>query len=525
MAINEITLVYPARLNISWHDSDPPDEAVDALKQRGFSVDRCSDRQLRDRSHLEGLAAVVFTQSPSKLIAIKEQLEAHAARLLDLGCYIIAVPAKDQRPSLVHLVQQLNLPCIGTDDKMLPLPHMRIIDETVPWTDIGNFLLRNPPGAPPYGPLEIDLWADNGERISPDETSKILLQRAFHECERVHLNALGGGLSGAEVYVAYPTLRASYTPGRRPLPLFVKIDERGNTVDEYKNYIERVDPHIPFHLGPHLIGDKCFLGSTKGILVGEYVEESESLLDSAKGGRASQAVACLFERTLYGWHRDAREKADGPTNYPEFPDELPIDRASRAVELGAKTSLQELKALLSNAVSRPMMVGPIHGDLNVRNVRVRGTDAIVIDFLAHRKDGDIVYDAATLEASLFVEGFAPQIPLAGASALIDVRSALESIRPIYDVSFFCLMPPHPAPENPSKWFFECVRQIRKCSYRVEIQSGQYAAALARALLRKACNDRKFSEHEEYRRAAAFVLAEFVLLRTFGRPLLAGPPGE
>jgi hypothetical protein len=524
VAINEVTLVFPARLKISWYDTDAPDEAVGAFEQRGFSVERCSDLQLGDSAYLEGLAAVVFTQSPSKLLAISEQLEAHAARLLDYGCYLTAVPAKDQRPSLVHLLQQLNLPCVSTPDKMLPLPHIRIVDETAQWREIGNFLLKNPAGPPPYGPLAIDLWADNGEPRSLDEASKILLQRGFQDCERVHLNPLGGGLSGAQVYVAYPTLRASYNPGRRPLPLFVKIDDRGNTVDEYKNYMERVDPHIPFHLGPHLIGDKCFLGSTKGILVGEYVEESESLLDSAKAGRASPAVACLFERTLYGWHRDARE-SDGPTAYPEFPDELPVGRGLRANELGALTSLKELKALLSKAVSEPMMVGPIHGDLNVHNIRVRGTDAIVIDFLAHRKDGDIVYDAATLEASLFVEGFASSKQLGTADALKDVQASLECIRPIYDVSFFSLMPPHPAPENPSKWFFECVRQIRKCSYRVEIQSGQYAAALARALLRKACKDRQFSEHEEYRRAAAFVLAESVLLRTFGRRPSSGASWE
>ena len=520
MSINEVTLVKRARLNIAWYEVDPPDDARAALNARGFKVSSCSDSQLHDLSLVEGLAAVVFTQNPAKLAAVRDQLAQQATTLLDFGCIIVAVPARDQRPSLVHLLSGLDLPHVSTIDQVLPVPHLRIYDELPEWPEIGNFLLKNPPGTPPYRSLAIELWDEKGNPGPLDASSQILLKRAFEDCERVHLNPLSGGLSGAEVYVAYPTVRTPYNLGRRPQPLFVKIDGRANVINEYKNYMERVDPYIPFHLGPHLIGDRCFLGSTKGILVGEYVEESENFLEAAKAGRAERAVECLFDRTLYGWHRDARENTDAPTKYEEFPDQLPDDRESRAVQLGASTRIQELKTLLSSPVYQPMMVGPIHGDLNVQNVRVRGADAIVIDFLSHRRDGDIIYDAATLEASLFVDGFAQPREPGKLAALEEVRTALKSVWPIYNASCFSAVPPYPGPENPSKWFYDSVRQIRRCACRLEIRSGQYAAALARAFLRKACSTRPGSEHLQYCRAAAFVIAESVLLKTFGRPVAA-----
>jgi hypothetical protein len=82
-----------------------------------------------------------------------------------------------------------------------------------------------------------------------------------------------------------------------------------------------------------------------------------------------------------------------------------------------------------------------------------------------------------------------------------------------------LVPPYSDPENPASWFYECVRQIRRYARQVECHPGQYATALARAFLKRSCKesptDAPFTINEEYRRGAAYVVAELVLLKTFG----------
>jgi len=88
-----------------------------------------------------------------------------------------------------------------------------------------------------------------------------------------------------------------------------------------------------------------------------------------------------------------------------FPRKINANRMAKARELGATLDITALRGLFEGCTSSPVLVGPIHGDLHSGNVRVRATDAIVIDFVQHR-DYPLVFDAACLEASLLVEGFA-----------------------------------------------------------------------------------------------------------------------
>ena len=516
MAITEGTLESSSRLNVAWLNLPPPIEATQAFNARGFSVETCADEALGEHAYLAGLAAVVFTQNPNKLRDIGDDIETHAAKLLDYGCQILAIPAPGWHKSLIESIEKTKLETVASQN-VLSFPFIRIFDEAVDWNAIASFVDKHPQGRPPNDQLLIH--GDSGKReripgLSPERA--ILLQRAFGDCVKVHLKPLSGGLSGAAVFIAYPTLERTYLNSRQPLPYFVKFDNRDNVLKEYKNYRERVDPFIPFHLGPHLIDERCFLGASDGVIVGDYVEESESLVDCAKAGRAGPAIACLFNRTVHGWHRDATEQ--NGAKYPTFPDAIPAERWNLAKSLGAKTVLKDLRQYLGRANSSAMMVGPVHGDLNANNVRVRGVDAIVIDFFSQRDDGDVVFDAANLEASLFVDGFANN-HLGKRASSRDVRENLKLVRRIYEESLMNLVPPYSDPENPASWFYECVRQIRRYARQVECHPGQYATALARAFLKRSCKesptDAPFTINEEYRRGAAYVVAELVLLKTFG----------
>jgi len=341
-----------------------------------------------------------------------------------------------------------------------------------------------------------------------DDEARLLIQRAFWDCADINLVKTTEGHSGATVYHAHAELTAG-VHGPWPQPYFVKIGKRAKILTEYTKYEQHVDPYIPFHLGPQLEPERCCLGATQGIIVGDFVEESEDLLDCACEGRAAAAIACLFDRTLQGWHRAARK--DG-TSIAErftqwFPKAIGNDRFECARTLGAQRSLADLQTLFQRCDSKPVFVGPIHGDLHAANVRVRATDAIVIDFFRHGCNLPLLYDAACLEASLLVDGFRQDNR--------DITEWMSSLRVLYDESLLDGTLPHVSPKNQSCWFHTCVRQIRRYARQWECRNLQYAGALGLALLQKAVKDKDALDLEGSRRAAAYVLAEQVLSIAFG----------
>ena len=95
-------------------------------------------------------------------------------------------------------------------------------------------------------------------------------------------------MSGAPVFKAYASLDAGLVQqgatGAYPHVYFVKIGPRKKIVDEYDKYCSHIFEYVPFHLGPRLRRDRCNLGSTQGILVGDFVEGAESLITCARGG-------------------------------------------------------------------------------------------------------------------------------------------------------------------------------------------------------------------------------------------------
>jgi hypothetical protein len=136
----------------------------------------------------------------------------------------------------------------------------------------------------------------------------------------------------------------------------------------------------------------------------------------------------------------------------------------------------------------------------------------VIDFFAHQKY-PLVFDAATLEASLLVEGFRDDKR--------PVNNWLKSVEPLYTQRPLFGALPHVKPKDASFWFYTCVRQIRRYARQWEVAENQYVGGLAVALLIKATKDPRASEPEASRRAAAYLLAERLLVATFGDAAAAG----
>lgn len=530
VAIKE-TLALRARRNVGCLGGDLSADDIRAFVDHDFSIESCTEEKLQNHAYLSGLAAVVFTQNPEKPLQIVRLLEDHAKLLLDFDCRIFVRLANNARSIVINCIDRLELPpaALFPDEQAklgnwMPkeqkgggdalLPHVYICSVKLPV--IAKLIIGSPTGHAPNADLNIDIEnAKNGKLTRELDSSEILLlQRAFWDCSKIHLLPMTDGLSEESVFRAYvEPLRPQYGPSL-PLPFLVKIGSRNNILIEYKNYEESVRSYIPFHLGPRLDLDRCCLGANKGVIVGDFVEESESLRDCARDGRAAYAIAGLFNRTLRGWHFNS--KADESCSLADqlleiFPNEIPTHRLLRAKKLGALLEIEDLRKLFERCNLKPVRIGLIHGDLHAMNVLVRAADAIVIDFFKHDKK-PLVYDAACLEAGLLIDSFTKDTK--DKIDEKDILAWLQSIEQLYDFSkYTAQMYCHP--KDSSYWFYTCVHQIRLYAIRMECHKGQYAAALALALLKKASKDLSFSDSMEYCRAGAYVLAERILVSTFG----------
>ncbi|HTV26721.1 MAG TPA: phosphotransferase [Xanthobacteraceae bacterium] len=543
-------LLARSRKRAVWLNTDVPEVAQAAFEQRHFQVSPCSEEELEQHAFLAGVGVVVFTQNPHKAFQITRDLDRHLERLLDFDCRVIVQPVapekvepgtRDQPPpdhrSIVTLyLSRRQIPVAGnlltdsvTNQRIRqqgrsdpPAPHVRIMNGDETWDNIANYVMEHPPGDAPATAEQLSIIGTNTRsgRSTPLRPSKeLLLRRAFADCAEVHLVRMRDGHSRSEVYRAYPKVRIGLLKGKWLLPYFVKVGNRNQIFGEYENYMDAVNGYIPFHLGPHLVPERCCLGARCGVIVGDWVEESESLRDCARNGRAATAIACLFDRTLHGWYRSA-EMVEGKS-LPQrltnrFPKDIPAQRLVLTQQLGAQRSLRELKEAFFRCESQRVLVGPIHGDLHAANVRVRATDAIVIDFYSHR-GAPLLFDFACLEASLLVEGFAndPGTP---------VTRWFTSVEGLY-AGTVDLAPGHADPHDENSWFHACVRQIRHHAQRIQIDEGQYALCLALALLVKASKDPAVPVPEDFRRASAYVFAERILEGSFGAQHAIAPHAE
>lgn len=527
MAICEL-LKPGTRKKVVWLGIDPPEDGRRAFEDRAFFVSTCTEDELRDHQFRAGLAAVVVSQNPEKPTRIATQISEFVKALLDYDCRVILRPAvrisDGEKFSFAGMItdaiESAKLHTAGLPENEArklgdwfakgngepPLPHAHYYDLEVPWPMIANFVAAHPAGPAPNTGLKI-LPAT----LQLNESTKLLFQRAFSNCKEVFLEPIDDGNSGISVYRAFADLASGHLVSW-PQPYFVKIGERKKIFIEYQNYVTVVDPYIPFHLGPHLIHERCALGADEGIIVGDFVDESESLLDCARDNRASSAIACLFNRTLSGWYRGATVETASVSaliRLPTFKDQKFSTRLKHAQELGSTKSPTELlNGLVKIDLGSTVLVGPAHGDLHAKNIRVRATDAIVIDFFAHRKL-PLVYDAACLEVSLLIDGFAED--LKGSDIEITPGELLNALLEVYDHDLFADHPTPPHPKDSISWFYTCARQIRLYARRMQRHDGQYAAALAAAFLKKASRDPQATGAPASWRAASYLLAERIIL--------------
>lgn len=533
MAISLFSGSGSVRKRILYFGEAPSEEDRKSFIDLDFLIEVGSDDSVSRPELLSSVDSVIISQNVKKHRAVAQDIIKFSNTLLDHDCRVYIRVATNEnlnqaaREFVIKTTLENNLPVAGLTQseksKFGPTskqqegnphaPYIYICDTSVGWKGIAKLIGYNRASHGPSQETSLSVFDDEGNRLNLEVSDEVLLRRAFWDCTNVHLTRLPGGLSGVAAYRAYVRLSSGVLGlDAAPYPYFVKLGDRNKIEREYTQYRDLVVEYIPSHLAPRLRHERCALGATRGVIVGDFVEGSEPLKTCANDGRASAAVANLFGKTLRTWQSYGRKVEESVpeflrTHNFHFPDELPQNRIGLVSQLGSTKTLMELKALYEKLDSKPILIGPGHGDLHAANILVRGADAVLIDFEKARQDIPFVFDLASLESGLFVDGF-----------LKDKRSHKEilcSVIGLYDGGKDQCRTLPCKPEDPSVWYFECIRQIRLHARELEQASGQYAAALVFTFLKKACNSDIIGEEQIALRACAFILAEKILTSETG----------
>jgi hypothetical protein len=507
------------RVFVAFLGSEPTSEASDAFGKRDLIIQQLDLDHVQETAYLNGLAAVVIplyasSRKWSRALAL---LDKHAANFLDHGVEVLLVVQREVMEHVRALLVGLRLPTngLGTqtqaswqDSRQDQIsPSITIYSLGADWEQIARFVIRRRVSEKAKVSLK-----PSGDQLGGE---LILVQRAFADFDDVHLKELALGFSGARAFKAQ-----ARRGGGNTMPYFVKIGARRKIQDEFVAYENGVEKFIPFHLSPPFLKEQCYLGARSGIIIECFVTESESLLKCAEEGRGVSPIACLFGRTLNAWHRPSTIKALGHYVLDKFPTEVDPEVWDAAQTIGNPRKPSELLPLFKRCcASLEVQYGLIHGDLNANNVRVRGTDAVVIDMEKY-SEGPLLWDPACLEASFLVEAFVK-----------DDRPVLEwqaSIERCFGSDLLdCWSTDHLTDE--SSWFHTAVGQIRLFVRAMQSKGGQYDAVLSAALLWKSAKPVGGPEtsvscsksRELRRRGVAYLFGQFILERL--NQTVAGSP--
>ncbi|MHB1701031.1 MAG: hypothetical protein ACYCSN_13055 [Acidobacteriaceae bacterium] len=510
-----------------------PAEAVPAFERRGFKCVVIGTNSSTGQPDLNAMDCVVLSPDAPNSVGVRAQIEPFGG-LLDRDCRLYVRYAEGDRDKglVLKALNHLQLPPSGLIETDGPIftgkwfegvqapvyaPFVHVLPRTTGWDELADIIMRNPSGPSPNFDLRIEAHSEDHSEITLSPDAELLIRRAFWNCSSVRLYAKGNGLSGVGAFDAFATRAGNVVGGDWPYRFFVKLGSRIKVSREYHKYRETALEYVPYHLGPRLRMDHCVLGQTQGLIVSDYVSGAEVLRDCARQGRGVPAIGNLFNLTLVAWRRAAKSVKRSLATYFEdrFPSEIPGHRGPLIKAYGATRSLEELKQLFESASSQPILEGVVHGDLHATNVLVRLNDAVIIDLERIELSMPLLFDAASLEGGLFIDGFIDD-RRNGAELLASLDS-LYTASALTRGDHFCL------PQEGSAWFTDSVRQIRMQATQMERAPKQYGLVLAAIMLKKACNPEDFRDPErdqdlnpapltrEAVRALAYVLGERILV--------------
>jgi hypothetical protein len=476
-----------ARREVLWFGAAPSAIQTREIENRRGIVRHCDAAPPPAMVASARAAVVSFVDgATSPLLALTDSL---AAMLVDHGLRVDLMSPDDATTGSL----QVRLGAVAA------LPGVRVHTAPAP-AELAEAIARHDAGPVPRLDLKIFV-AENREPLR--KADEILFQRAFAHCSEITLVELAGGRSDARVFAVHMVVARS-NAGAWPQPAFAKLDRRDKIAREHDNYREFAARFIPFGLRPNVEG--LVPGSDRSLLVGDFVDRSESLWDLARRNVAGSAITALLEETLGGWRDQgyAQDPVHGAVASAMRetglwdPDKIQPGYVERAREQGIHATPRALAETLCS-LSQRYREAPIHGDLHGENVRVRGNSAILID-LASVCRGPLTADLAALETWLAFE-----LPPDVDKRQFEDPAWFETIERLYAPAAF-RHPPGPCrPAAPLAWIATVVRQVRTMGIAIQSCATEYQSAVAVQLLRR-CQWDDGPAADRYRRCVGYRIA-------------------
>jgi hypothetical protein len=253
------------RPEVLWFGSPPTMETAREFQHRNLNLRYCAPAAAIEPANA---CAAVFRFGSDLPEDVLRAANDHARTLVDNGLRIDLVADDDETMGRVQAQSGSVLRLPGVAARTAPPAH-----------SLAEKIARHDAGQRPHSALQIEV-AGNREPVR--DVDRILFKRAFAQCSRIVLEELAGGLSQARVFAVHMTVHTS-NAGAWPQPAFAKLDQRDRIETEYSNYREYAERYIPFGLRPN-IHDRI-LGAERSLLVGNFVDRSESLWSLARRNR------------------------------------------------------------------------------------------------------------------------------------------------------------------------------------------------------------------------------------------------
>lgn len=479
------------RPKMLWFGRPPTGDDFRETKNRGLTLEVVAAGVPPDFRHAR---AAVFWAPAQHFELVADLLEANLVQAIDEGLLLYIVVANDGQLKDVKLLLAQRLPLGAPTDRHTLRLHP--LDSY----DAPNAALLHAPG--PAANDDLKILLPDGVSLRDDQ--QFLLRRAFSDCKSIALQLISGGKSGALTFLVDATLAAS-NAGPRPLPYFAKLGKPQKLRVELRRYEVYAENHIAWHLRPNFQSSRCICGVEQGILVGSFVQSSQSIWEAARADEGPRHIRTLFDETLAVWRSEAKKwpleqpgsVVDALEDFCDY-SQVPLDRVEAAkVHGGNVHPPRSLWRKLLDLPDEYWLHASIHGDMHGENVRVRKQDAIVIDF-AHSTSGPMCADLASLEVWL-----AFKVPPDEAHDREQWRKRVEELyRPELINQALA------SPDAPSDWVRACLQEIRRIAAASSHGTDEYKRVLAVYLLRHASfpPDEGCLGEDEYRRTYAYWLA-------------------
>jgi hypothetical protein len=472
------------RTQVLWLGRRPPKSTFVEFERRHLRLN-VTKGLLSDGDFAVSCAAIFCFDPRNKGNSIG-LVEQYASKAAEHGVLVV-LHAKDDGEIRLLQAHMLDFPEIMGKFVDFPRP-IKQFSIGRPAYELAELAARHPAGPPLNSELEIK------GKPPEKETDVFLLKRAFGDCKAITVEPLTKGFSGARVLAVY----AEFPEGEVapfPLPYFAKIDSCKHILKEYEAYDRFVTRYIPFSQRPNCEPKRCFLGLTDGILVGDFVDDSVSLADIVQPTGARGIIHSLFDDALRGWRQQAYRRNDRvpladirPSIFE--PGRIKALHVAAAKRLGATLSETDLTKLLDTSATHLYRRGPMHGDLNTQNIRVRNGEAVLIDF--YKSDvGALAADLASLEIAICFSLEADSLwsekaqrPYTDSERFKEWRRHVDSLF-VFKPGEFGMVPPLQEQPCVHSWMWSACRQLRLMAHYIEPSEGAYAYLLAAYLLRMA----------------------------------------